>query len=152
MGVVDHPAQAKIMRNAVTKGTLSHAWELGKVYREALEKRIPTAEHVVHCCCGFQLFDGVVRDFHYETVEGFTVGETEILLHGLPHPSPNLATNQGWYTNVLKMLTNFYDYRINPDHYLLASWIQVPNQAVSGSDPYTLTNTASDILEHALLP
>ncbi|MBI5838858.1 MAG: DUF917 domain-containing protein [Chloroflexi bacterium] len=78
MGVVDHPAQAKVMRNAVILGTVSRAWQIGRMYREAIERDIPASEHVARSCGGFPLFEGAVSNFRYETVDGFTVGETEM--------------------------------------------------------------------------
>ncbi len=78
MGVADHPAQAKTLRNAVIQGAISHAWKIGKAFREAREKGQAAAPQIAKVGNGFFLFQGEVTKFHYDTVDGFTVGDVEI--------------------------------------------------------------------------
>lgn len=78
IGVVDHPAQAWVMRNAVIKGAISYAGRIGKAYREAVEQGLLASKHVAKNIGGFFLFKGEISRFFFETVDGFTVGETEI--------------------------------------------------------------------------
>ncbi len=78
IGVVDHPAQAQVMRNSVIKGAISYAEKVGKAYRTAVEQNQPAAQAVVRECNGFFLFKGVVSQFEYDTVDGFTIGELKI--------------------------------------------------------------------------
>ena len=58
IGVVDHPAQAKVMRNVVIKGAISNAGKIGKLYREALEKGIQASEYIVQNYGSTFLFRG----------------------------------------------------------------------------------------------
>jgi uncharacterized protein len=78
IGVVDHPAQAKVMRNVVIKGAISNAGKIGKLYREAVEKNVRASDYIVQKYGGTFLFRGEVKHFHYETQEGFTIGEIEL--------------------------------------------------------------------------
>jgi DUF917 family protein len=78
IGVVDHPAPAKVMRDAVIKGAISRAWQIGRTYREALEKGERASEYLVKNCEGFFLFEGTVSQAEFETREGFTLGNTVI--------------------------------------------------------------------------
>lgn len=75
IGVADHPAQAKVLRHAVIRGAISQAWKIGKAYREAKEKGEPVSEYVAAAGGGFVLFKGRVIKHHYDTIEGFTVGD-----------------------------------------------------------------------------
>lgn len=75
MGVADHPAQARVLREAVIRGAISHAWKIGKAFREAKERGEPAAPHIATVGGGVMLFRGTVSSHHYDTVEGFTVGE-----------------------------------------------------------------------------
>ncbi len=78
IGVADHPAQAKVLRQAVIQGAISHAWKIGKTYREAKESGQSAAERVAAAGGGLVLFKGRVSKHHYDTVEGFTLGEVTI--------------------------------------------------------------------------
>ncbi len=78
MGVADHPAQAKVLREAVIRGAISHAWKIGKAFREAKERGELAAPHIAAVAGGFVLFKGTVSRHHYDTVEGFTVGDVYI--------------------------------------------------------------------------
>jgi len=78
IGVTDHPAQAKTLRNAVVKGAISYAWKLGKAYRQAREANQPAAPVIAGLGRGRMLFQGKVARFQYDTIEGFTVGDVFI--------------------------------------------------------------------------
>ena len=80
IGVTDHPAQAKTLRNAVIKGAISKAWEIGKAYRETKEAGGPVAARIAEVGGGGVLFKGRVTAHHYDTIDGFTIGE--VLLRG----------------------------------------------------------------------
>lgn len=78
IGVADHPAQAKDLRNAVIKGAISYAWKIGQAFREAREAGKRPAPIIAQMGGGCMLFEGKVSRFTYETVEGFTVGDVFI--------------------------------------------------------------------------
>lgn len=78
IGVVDHPAEAKALKKAVIPGAISYALKIGKALREAKEANEDVASKVAKAGKGFVLFRGRVKNFHWETKDGFTVGETLI--------------------------------------------------------------------------
>lgn len=78
IGVTDHPAQAKVLREAVIHGAISFAWKIGRIHREARAAGSSSAAQIVKDVDGFMLFKGVVSKASYETVEGFTVGDIYI--------------------------------------------------------------------------
>ena len=78
IGVTDHPAQAKTLRNTVIKGAISYAWKIGKAYREAREAGRQAAPIIAGIGGGRLLFQGTVSKHGYETVDGFTVGDVYI--------------------------------------------------------------------------
>ncbi len=78
IGVADHPAQAKTLRNTVIKGAISYAWKLGKAAREARAAGQPVSPLIAELGGGRILFNGAVSRFAYQTVEGFTVGDVYI--------------------------------------------------------------------------
>jgi len=78
IGVADHPAQAKVLRNAVIKGAISYAWKLGKAYRETRAAGQPAASVIAELGGGRVLFRGTVSRFSYDTRDGFTLGDVFI--------------------------------------------------------------------------
>lgn len=82
MGVADHPAQAKVLRDAVIRGAISNAWKAGKLFREAKEQGKLAGSHVAAGMGGYMLFKGHVSKHHYDTVEGFTVGDVYLAGEG----------------------------------------------------------------------
>ncbi|HWQ84767.1 MAG TPA: DUF917 domain-containing protein, partial [Anaerolineales bacterium] len=78
IGVADHPAQARTLRNNVIKGAIRHAWKLGTAWREARAAGQPVAALIADLGGGRVLFHGAVSHFGYQTVEGFTVGDVFI--------------------------------------------------------------------------
>jgi DUF917 family protein len=78
MGVADHPAQAKILRNSVIKGAISNAWKIGQAFREAKKAGNPVAPEIAKIGNGVVLFEGTVSKHHYDTIDGFTIGDVYI--------------------------------------------------------------------------
>jgi uncharacterized protein len=78
MGVADHPAQAKTLRDAIIRGAISYAWKLGKAFRETKAAGQPVAPVIAAIGGGFMLFQGTVSRHHFDTLEGFTVGDVYI--------------------------------------------------------------------------
>ena len=78
IGVTDHPAQAKTLRDAIIKGAISKAWEIGKVYRETKESGGLVAARIAEAGGGGILFQGRVSAHQYDTVDGFTLGDVVI--------------------------------------------------------------------------
>ncbi|WP_018086017.1 DUF917 domain-containing protein [Desulfurispora thermophila] len=76
IGVVDHPARAGVLKKAVIPGAISCALKLGQAFREAREQGRDLAGALCRAGNGVVLFRGTVRDFGWDTVDGFTVGET----------------------------------------------------------------------------
>lgn len=76
IGVVDHPAPAGRLKNAVIPGAISQALQLGRALREARARGEDPAAALCRSGGGYLLFRGTVRDFGWDTVDGFTVGET----------------------------------------------------------------------------
>ncbi len=78
IGVVDHPAQAKVMKDKVIKGAISYAWSIGKTYRKAKENGKRVALSIAEFTNGYFLFEGKISKYHYDTQAGFTVGDVYI--------------------------------------------------------------------------
>lgn len=78
IGVADHPAQAKVLRNAVIQGAISYAWKLGAAYRQARSAGQPAAPLIAELGGGRVLFQGQVARYGYDTVDGFTVGDVTL--------------------------------------------------------------------------
>jgi DUF917 family protein len=78
IGVADHPAQAKVLRNAVIRGAISYAWKIGKAYQDAKVKGISAAEKIADAGGGLLLFRGWVSRYNFDTIEGFTIGDVFI--------------------------------------------------------------------------
>lgn len=77
-GVVDHPTTGAILKKAVIPGTISYALEVGKALRLANESGRDPAEDIIDAGKGKMLFRGVVSDFSWDTIDGFTVGEVKL--------------------------------------------------------------------------
>ena len=78
IGVVDHPAQAKTLRDSIIKGAISYAWKIGKTFRETKQAGEAVAARIAEVGGGYMLFQGRVSSHHYDTVDGFTIGEVVI--------------------------------------------------------------------------
>ena len=82
IGVADHPAQARVLRQAVIQGAISTAWKAGVLYRQAKESGQLAAPLVAAGMGGHMLFQGHVTHHHYDTVDGFTLGEVHLAGEG----------------------------------------------------------------------
>lgn len=78
IAVVDHVDTAANLKNAVIRGAITYAWDIGKAFRLSKEKEEDIVEAVVEVGKGKKLFEGTVIRNDWDTVEGFTVGEVEI--------------------------------------------------------------------------
>ncbi len=78
VSVVDHPARAKDLKNAMIKGAISYALDIGRAYRLSKEKNEDIAAKVSEAGNGLLRFKGRVSDFNYKTEDGFTIGEVFI--------------------------------------------------------------------------
>lgn len=75
VGVLDHPCRADAFRKSVIPGAISYAWKLGTAYREAKENGEDVISKVVESGEGIILFKGKVKEFSWNTEDGFTVGD-----------------------------------------------------------------------------
>lgn len=78
IGVVDHPVMASQLKKAVIPGAISYALKLGAALREARDRGEAAAPRLASAGRGRMLFRGRVRDYTWETKDGFTVGEALI--------------------------------------------------------------------------
>lgn len=78
IAVVDHPATAGRLRGAVIPGAVSYALKIGQTLREARDSGKDPATEVARIGGGVPLFRGRVQEIHWETRDGFTLGETII--------------------------------------------------------------------------
>ncbi|MTI58368.1 DUF917 domain-containing protein [Geosporobacter ferrireducens] len=81
IAVVDHVQKSKELKNAVIRGAISYAWQLGKAYREAKESELNVVEAVIEVGKGVALFKGRIRSNEWGTVDGFTVGD--VIIEGI---------------------------------------------------------------------
>ena len=82
IGVTDHPARASVLREAVIRGAISTAWEVGKYFSEAKQSGLPAGLHVAAGMGGYVLFRGRLSGHKYDTVDGFTVGDAYFVGEG----------------------------------------------------------------------
>lgn len=80
IGVADHVAKARDLREAVIPGAISYALKIGRALRKAREANEDIAAAIAKAAEGATLFRGKVHDFNWQTQDGFTLGET--YLHG----------------------------------------------------------------------
>jgi hypothetical protein len=78
VGVCDHPARVKVLREAAIRGTISHAERIGAARREALERGEDPCAAVAEAGRGPLCFQGIVERHNWEIKGGFTVGEIEL--------------------------------------------------------------------------
>ncbi len=78
ISVVDHALPARDLRNALIPGTITKALELGAACRAARASGQKVAEVVAHLGGGFIAFEGQIDGCHYETRDGFTIGEIRL--------------------------------------------------------------------------
>ena len=78
IGVVDHPTTGAVLKKSVIPGAITYALEVGKKLRLANEEGRDPAEDIAQACGGKVLFRGMVSDFQWDTVDGFTVGDVTL--------------------------------------------------------------------------
>lgn len=78
IGVTDHPIDGKTLKKSVIPGAITYAMNVGKALREANEKGGDPAEAITESLDGKILFRGNVIDHHYDTIDGFTIGEVTV--------------------------------------------------------------------------
>lgn len=74
IAVVDHVNTAKVLKDAVIKGAISHAWKLGEAFRLAKEAGKDYAQEVAQAGGGVKIFQGVVDSNDWGTKDGYTLG------------------------------------------------------------------------------
>lgn len=95
VGVVDHPAKAGDIKNAVISGAISYALEIGRAFREAKQNQQDLAAELARAGGGCVLFRGRVTDYNWDTVDGFTIGDVCIEGEG----EYTGSTYKIWYKN-----------------------------------------------------
>ena len=75
IAVVDHVATAGKLEDAVIRGAISDALQIGEAFREAKEGGEDIAIKVAEAGGGELIFRGTIRSNEWGTVEGFTVGD-----------------------------------------------------------------------------
>ncbi|MFY9532334.1 MAG: DUF917 domain-containing protein [Candidatus Acidiferrales bacterium] len=89
IGVTDSaiPGKAAKRPGVVVQGSISHAEEVGKAYRKAIENHQEPIQAVLNAGKGYKLFDGKITDFHWKDKGGYLVGEVEIAGTGVSQGS-----------------------------------------------------------------
>lgn len=95
VAVADHLTTGTSIKSSVIPGVISTALAMGKAHREAIENQANIGEAIAAAGNGRVAFKGTVGQFHWETVEGFTVGEVLIDGEG-PYTGHNLRI---WFKN-----------------------------------------------------
>jgi hypothetical protein len=97
VGMADHPITGKDLKTSVIPNALSHAGNVGRIQREALEKNLDPISEIVGKCDGKLLFEGIVseEDTEWKIKNGFTVGTIGIEGSGKFKNS----TFKVWYKN-----------------------------------------------------
>ena len=106
IAVVDHVNTAQVLKDAVIRGAISFAIEVGKAYQEAKDKNEDYVEAVLQAGKGKHMFAGTVTESSYETTDGYTIGNTEIKGTG----DYEGHTLKIWYQNenIISWLDNKY--------------------------------------------
>ncbi len=74
VAAVDHALEMKILKNSIISGTLTKALNLGIRYREAKAAKANVAYEIAKAAGGVVAFVGVIDDFIWQTIDGFTIG------------------------------------------------------------------------------
>ena len=75
IGVTDHPVDGATLKKSVIPNAITYSLNIGKALREANEAGKDAAVAICEAAGGKILFRGAVKDFGYDTVDGFTVGD-----------------------------------------------------------------------------
>jgi len=79
IGVVDHPTTKEQTKKALIPGTITYAQQIGQALREANENGLDPASAIAEIGGGKILFRGTVTGFSWDTVDGFTIGDFDLL-------------------------------------------------------------------------
>lgn len=78
IAAIDHAMPIEQVKDAVIKGSISMALEVGQAYRHAREQGLDVAEQVALHGGGYVAFRGEVCNFDFVTEQGFTLGSVGI--------------------------------------------------------------------------
>ncbi len=78
IGVTDHPVNGETLKRSVIHNAITYSLKVGKAVREANETGKDPAVAICEAVDGKVLFRGVVKEHTYDTVDGFTVGNTTL--------------------------------------------------------------------------
>ena len=78
IAAIDHAMPIAELKNSVIKGTISMALDVGQAYRQAKTQGLDIANKIALHGGGYVAFRGKVSQFHFDTQEGFTVGNVHI--------------------------------------------------------------------------
>lgn len=82
IAAIDHALPMARLRDALIPGTITKAMKLGAAWRKAREAGDDVAQVIAQSASGFVAFEGHVSDCTYETLEGFTIGDIQIVGSG----------------------------------------------------------------------
>ncbi|MBW8189850.1 DUF917 domain-containing protein [Neiella marina] len=78
IAAIDHAMPIEQVKDAVIKGSISMALEVGQAYRLAREQGLDVATQVAQHGGGYVAFRGEVCNFEFATEDGFTIGSIGI--------------------------------------------------------------------------
>lgn len=78
VGVVDHPAEWGVLKDALLKNTITMCLEIGRTARECREMDKNFAYDIAEKFGGYVVFEGTVTKTQWEDTDGFTFGNTFI--------------------------------------------------------------------------
>jgi uncharacterized protein len=79
IGVTDTPISGKDIKGGVlVHGSISHAEEVGRAYRNAVANHQDPIQSVLNVGHGYRLFEGTITDFHWKDQGGYLVGDVEL--------------------------------------------------------------------------
>lgn len=80
IGVADTPLAGRDAKRVgvLVQRSISHAEEVGKAYRAAIETKQDVIEAVLRAGHGYRLFEGKISDFQWKDQGGYLVGDVQI--------------------------------------------------------------------------
>lgn len=78
IGVTDHPVDGATLKKSVIPNAISYSLSVGKALREANEAGKDPAVAITEAGSGQILFRGAVKDFKWDTIDGFTIGDVTL--------------------------------------------------------------------------
>ncbi len=78
IAAIDHAMPVAELKDAVIKGTISMALDIGQAYRHAKENHLDIADEIASHGGGYVAFRGITKTFSFETKYGFTLGNVQI--------------------------------------------------------------------------